>query len=391
MFETTAWTERVLHPVRRVGIADVLLPTALVALSFVPGVEQQGVDLAELPDDRALDGLGLALIAAQAAPLALRRRFPLTCLVAVAAAFTIFQLLRYPTAFVSLSLIVALYTVGTHPPPRPLSVAVGAVAVYALVCHSLHLAGSHATAADYSSFGLVLVACCAIGGWVRGRALDFEERRNRAVADAAAAERARIARDLHDVVTHHVTSMVVQAETTGYLLGRSDRVGATLGNIGETGRRALDDLRHLLGVLGQGEDRTGPSLGALADLIGRSRKAGQSVKLVQVGEPRPMHPQKEEALYRVVQESITNALKHAPDSHVIVHLDHGNDAVSTRITTEGGTPGPQAIGSSQTGPGGGRGVRGLRERVGTVGGELHAGPTPDGVFTVHARVPRGET
>lgn len=391
MFEITAWTERVLHPARRFEIADVLLPSALVALSFVPGIAHQGVDLAEFSDDRPLDGLGLALIAVQAAPLALRRRFPLTCLVVVTAAFTVFQLLRYPTAFASLSLIVALYTVGTRPPRRPLPVAVGAVVVYALVCYRLYLAGSPATVADYSSFGLVLGACCAIGGWVRGRALDFEERRSRAVADAAAAERARIARDLHDVVTHHVTSMVVQAETTGYLLGRSDRAGATLSNIGETGRRALDDLRHLLGVLDQSEDRTGPSLSALTDLIERSRKAGQGVELVQAGEPRPMHPQKEEALYRVVQESITNALKHAPDSHVIVHLDHRSDAVSTRITTKGGAPAPRSAGSSRAGSGGGRGVRGLRERVGTVGGKLHAGPTTDGGFTVHAMIPREET
>ena len=387
----TAWTERVLHPARRFGIVDVLLPSTLVALSFVPGVAHQGVDLAELPDDRPWDGLALVLIVVQAASLALRRRFPLSCLVVVAAAFTVFQLLRYPTAFASLALIVALYTVGARPPRRPLLVAVGAVAVYVAVCCLLHLAGSPATVADYVSFGLVLGACCAIGGWVRRRAVDFEERRRRAVADAAAAERARIARDLHDVVTHHVTSMVVQAETTGYLLRRSDRAGAALSNIGETGRRALDDLRHLLGVLERSEDRPGPSLGALADLVERSREAGQSVRLVQVGEPRSMRPHQEEALYRVVQESITNALKHAPDAHVVVHVEHGSDTVSTRVTTGGGTPAPPAADTSPAGPSGGRGVRGLRERVGAIGGEVHAGPTADGGFTVHATIPRGET
>ncbi len=380
-----------LRPMRRAGATDALLPAALVALSFVPGIAQQGVDLAELPDGRPLDGLGLALVGAQAAPLALRRRFPLTCLIVVAAAFTAFQLLRYPNVFASLALIVALYTVGTHPPRRPAPVVAGAITAYALVCYSLHLAGSRATVADYFSFGLVLVAFCALGGWVRARALDAEERRRRAEADAAAAERARLARDLHDVVTHHVTSMVVQADTAGYLLERSDRVGTTLTSIGETGRRALDDLRHLLGVLDGREDRTGPSLGELASLIERSRNAGQSVELVEDGEPRPMRPQEEEALYRVVQESVTNALKHAPDRHVIVRIDHGNEAVGARITTGGGAPAAEVVGSPQSSPGGGHGLRGLRERVCVVGGELHAGPTDDGGFTVHTSIPRGRT
>ncbi|MEU0238570.1 histidine kinase [Nocardiopsis sp. NPDC006198] len=390
MFETTAWKERVLRPARRVRAADALLPAAFVALSFVPGVAHQGVDLVELPDDRSLDTLGLALIAAQAAPLTLRRRFPLTCLVVVAAAFTAFQLLRYPNAFASLALIVALYTAGTRPPRRPVPVIAGAVAAYALVCSLLHLAGSRATVADYFAFGFVLAACCALGGWVRARALDAEERRRRAEADAAAAERARIARDLHDVVTHHVTSMVVQADTAGYLLGQSDRVGTTLTSIGETGRRALDDLRHLLGVLDAREDPTGPSLSELAGLVERSRRAGQNVDLVEDGEPRPMRPQEEEALYRVVQESVTNALKHAPDRHVVVRIDHGDDAVGARITTGGGAPPDEGTGPPRPNPGGGRGLTGLRERVGAVGGELHAGPSDDGGFTVHANIPRGK-
>ncbi|MFJ9556629.1 sensor histidine kinase [Nocardiopsis sp. NPDC101807] len=391
MFETTAWRERVLRPVLRVGAADALLPAALVALSFVPGIAHQGVDLAELPDDRPLDALGLALVAAQTAPLVLRRRFPVTCLAVVAAAFTAFQLLRYPTAFASLALIVALYTVGTRPPRRPAPVAAGAVAAYALVCHSLYLAGSRATVADYLAFGLVLAACCALGGWVRARALEAEERRRRAEADAAAAERARIARDLHDVVTHHVTSMVVQADTAGYLLGGSDRVGATLTGIGETGRRALDDLRQLLGVLDAREEPAGPSLSGLAGLVERSRRAGQSVDLVEDGEPRPMRPQAEEALYRVVQESVTNALKHAPGRHVVVRIDHGDGAVGARITTGGGAPPAEGAGPPPPRPGGGRGLTGLRERVGAVGGELRAGPSDDGGFTVHASVPRGRT
>lgn len=389
MFETTVWRERLLRPGGRARTTDALLPAALVALSFVPGTAHQGVDLAELPDDRSLDALGLALIAAQAAPLTLRRRFPLACLIVVAAAFTAFQLLRYPTAFASLALIVALYTVGNRPPRRPVPVSVGAVAAYALVCCCLHLAGSRATVADYFAFGLVLVACCALGGLVRSRTLEAEERRRRAEADAAATERARIARDLHDVVTHHVTSMVVQADTAGYLMEHSDRVGTTLAGIGETGRRALDDLRHLLGVLDPREDTTGPSLGGLAGLIERSREAGQDVDLVEDGESRPMRPQEEEALYRVVQESVTNALKHAPDRHVVVRIDHGDEAVDARITTGGGAYSAEEPVRSRPHPGGGRGLRGLRERVGAVDGELRVGPSDDGGYTVHASVPRG--
>jgi signal transduction histidine kinase len=156
-----------------------------------------------------------------------------------------------------------------------------------------------------------------------------------------------------------------------------------LSAISEAGRRALTDLRYLLGALdGAGPVDREPETHALPELIARFRDAGQPVKLVEHGEPRPAVSAAKAATYRVVQEALTNALKHAPGERTIVHLHHDEDVTEVEVGTDRPTrPG--------LGKGSGRGLVGLRERVGVVGGELHAGARPDGGFTVRARIPRG--
>ncbi|MEU8142556.1 histidine kinase [Nonomuraea sp. NPDC048901] len=375
MAMTTPWSRR----------TDVVLAGTLAGLSFVPGIAHQGVDLADLPD-LPLDAVGVLLILAQSLPLAMRRRWPVWCLAVVGGAFIAFQLLRYPTAFAALGLIVALYSVGAHLRRRSLAVAVVAVVAYVGLAVALHELGSPERPLDYTTFLLFLVACWATGVVVRERSAAEAERVRLAEAAVVAAERARIARELHDVVTHHVTAMVVQADAAQFLAGQPERVTTGLEAISETGRHALTDLRYLLGALdgtpeAGGEGRE-PSVSRLPDLVARTRDAGQPVELVEDGQPGAMEKAAEVAAYRVVQEALTNAVKHAAGERTLVHVRHGEEWMDVEITTDG----PSRAG---LGRGGGRGLVGLRERVSVVGGELSAGVRSGGGFTVRARIPMG--
>ncbi|HEY3687089.1 MAG TPA: histidine kinase [Streptosporangiaceae bacterium] len=361
------------------GHADSLVVAALIAFSFVPGAADKGVDLAEM-GHRPLDAAGLGLLLAQSVPLLARRRWPGACLAVVAAAFCAFQLLGYLPRFGSLGLLVALYGAGLGLRRHRTIAAVAAAAAYTASAVAVHVAGSRERSMDYLTFGLVLAACWGAGGWARARGEAAEARRLREEDAAVAAERARIARELHDVVTHHVTAMVVQADTAAYLTEEPDRVAAGLSAIGGAGRRALTDLRHLLGALDAAEPEPSPK--GLAELVERSRAVGQPVELVERGEPRPMGDAARTAAYRVVQEALTNALKHAVGARTVVSVEHGAEAMDVEVTTDG----PARTG---LGRGGGRGLAGLRERVGVVGGDLRTGERPGGGFTVHARIPTG--
>ncbi|WP_346275515.1 histidine kinase [Pseudonocardia sp.] len=359
---------------------DTALAVTLVVLSFVPGAAHQGVDLAELPD-RPLDASGLLLLLAQSLPLVVRRRWPAVCLTVVCGAFAAFQLLRYPTASASIGLPVALYSAGAHLRGGRIAAPVVAMAAYVAFAVALHAVGSPERFMDYVTFALVLVVCWAAGAWVRARDASVAEQQRRAEDAVVAAERARIARELHDVVTHHVTAMVVQADAAQFL--KPDRVTSSLSAISETGRRALTDLRYLLGALdGTGNSVLEPATGELSELVARSRAAGQPVELVEQGRPRLMASATEVAAYRVVQEALTNALKHAAGERTVVRVNHGDEWMDLEVTTDG----PSGPG---LGRGSGRGLVGLRERVSVVGGDLRAGTGSDGGFTVWARIPVG--
>ncbi|WP_433511837.1 sensor histidine kinase [Nonomuraea sp. CA-143628] len=375
MAMTAPWSRR----------TDVVLAGTLAGLSFVPGIAHQGVDLADLPD-LPLDAVGVLLILAQSLPLVVRRRWPAWCLAVVGGAFMAFQLLRYPTAFAALGLIVALYSVGAHLRRRSLTVAVVAVVAYVGLAVALHELGSPERPLDYTTFLLFLAVCWATGVVVRERSAAEAERVRLAEAAVVAAERARIARELHDVVTHHVTAMVVQADAAQFLAGQPERVTTGLEAISETGRHALTDLRYLLGALDGTPDADGegrePSVSKLPDLVARTRSAGQPVELVEDGQPGAMEKAAEVAAYRVVQEALTNAVKHAAGKRTLVHVRHGEQWMDVEVTTDG----PSRPG---LGRGGGRGLVGLRERVSVVGGELSAGVRSGGGFTVRARIPMG--
>jgi len=234
----------------------------------------------------------------------------------------------------------------------------------------------------------------------RQRAGDSAERLRLAQAEheaqtrrAVEAERARIAGELHDVVTHNVSVMVVQAGAARRVLDSSPQEArAALLAVEGSGRTAMGELRHLLGLLAPAGDHgtaredaalvPQPGLGQVQALVDRVRAAGLPVELVVEGE-RELPPGVDLAAYRVVQEALTNVLKHADGARAAIRLVHEEAGLVITVTDDGSGAGYGPPGSS----GAGRGLIGLRERVGVYGGELDAGPRPGGGWRVRARIP----
>jgi len=391
---------------------DTSLAVALAVLGFVPTLSTIGVELGDLPE-RTTDALAVTLALAQCLPLAFRRRVPGVCLAVVGAAFAAAQVLACPPTFASVGLYVALYTAGAHLTRFRRSVAAMVTGGYVVLAATLSGLGSPNRLPVFLAFYLVLVVIWSAGAGVRRRRAEEVERRRLTAAVATAQERARIARDLHDVVTHHVTAMVVQADAAQYLLPAApDRAAEGLVAISGTGRRALTELRHLLGVLeATGEPapaERAPVLGRVGDLVDQARRSGQPVEWTEEGGRRDLPDAVGLAAYRVVQEGLTNALKHAPGRPTTVRVRHGADHVEAEVSTGGpdssvtrpGPPSPDrpaTVGAAPqsppapSAPSAGRGLAGLRERVRVLDGDLEAGPTPGGGFRVRARIPTAPT
>nr|WSY57737.1 sensor histidine kinase [Streptomyces sp. NBC_00886] len=202
---------------------------------------------------------------------------------------------------------------------------------------------------------------------------------------AARGERARIARELHDVVAHHISMIAVQAETARLTTPGLPAEGATrLLAIGDTARTALTEMRRLLGVLREDAEtgvqrRPQPGLRQLMELVDESRDAaGSCTRLIVSGPIASLDPGIEVTAYRIVQEALTNARRHAPGAAVDVELLYGDEDLAVRVRDNG--PGPAADST-------GHGLLGMRERAATVGGTLRTGPAPGGGFLVEARLP----
>jgi signal transduction histidine kinase len=314
--------------------------------------------------------------------------------------FCFAQLRGYPSNFGSLGILIVLYSVGAHLARRRRTVAAAASLAYVALAISLHALHSPERPVDYVTFYLVLAGCWAVGAWMRARARAQDERRRLEASAAVASDRVQIARELHDVVTHHVTAMVVQADAAQFLVADSpERVTETLGSIGSSGRTALAELRFLLGALnGPGDfeatGRRSREARRIGELVEQTRQAGQPVEFSEYGDPRPASGGAELTAYRIVQEALTNALKHAAGMPTAVSVHHSEDEITIEVTTRGHRPrgllGNSAKASSLSRSGGGRGLIGLRERAAVFGGELHADAQVDGGFAVRARLPLHE-
>lgn len=209
---------------------------------------------------------------------------------------------------------------------------------------------------------------------------------------AVAAERARIARELHDVVAHNVSVMVVQADGAAYVLDAApDQAKQALATISATGRQALAEMRRLLGLLRAGDDAGGeylpqPGVDQLEDLIDQVRGAGLPVRFEVAGNARPLSSGVELTAYRIVQEALTNVRKHGGEgASARVLLDFGEAALDLLIEDDG--RGPLAPYDQGGRDGLGQGLIGMRERIGMVGGTLDAGPRPGGGFRISAVLP----
>jgi signal transduction histidine kinase len=368
------------------AVWDRWLAVVFTGLAFIPPLSTMSAQLGDLPR-RPGGAFSLVLVLAQTLPLAVRSRWPAACLAVVGLSFAAYESLGYPPQFGSVTVYLALYSVGAHQERFRRGLAVIATAAYVVLAAVLYALGSPDRLVTFLIFYVVFVAFWGLGAFVRQRGAEEAGRRRLAAAAATAAERARIARELHDVVTHHVTAMVVQAGATQFLTGSPDRVLTAVTTIGETGRRALAELRYLLDVLDPADGSATRGAGAVRDLVEQARMGGQPVDLAEAGEPGALAAGVGLAVYRVVQEGLTNAVKYAAGQPTVVRVSYSGNQVEVEVTSTA-TPVPLSSGARHD-LSGGRGLTGLRERVGMLGGELTAGEQADGRFRVRAVIPAG--
>lgn len=226
------------------------------------------------------------------------------------------------------------------------------------------------------------------------RAARLEREREAQSKVAVAAERARIARELHDVVAHNVSVMVVQADGAAYVMDSSpDQARQALETISGTGRQALAEMRRLLGVLRTGDSEESgeyvpqPDVQQIEELVGKVRETGLAVDFKIEGTPRPLPSGVELTAYRIVQEALTNTRKHGgPDAGASVRLVYFDDGLGLLVEDDG-RGAPHELYEDGGADGAGQGMIGMRERVGMVGGTLDAGPRQGGGFRISALLP----
>ncbi|MER5888314.1 histidine kinase [Streptomyces sp. NPDC001941] len=348
--------------------------------------------------DQGAPGWLVVLVAAGfAAPLPWRRTHPYRVL----AAMLPFSLLNaWSGAYLQAGYLVwiAFFHVVLRRPPRTLLAALPLIALPLLVGVVRYPAEAWSRQILPELDGLLLVALLALGVRMRRESTaSLEERAHRLEVErdqqaqlAAAAERARIAREMHDIIGHNLSVITGLADGGRYAAAKSpERAAQALDAIGTTSRQALADLRRLLGVLREDEEGAArapqPTLDDLDDLVDGVRTAGLPVRLVRRGPASPLSPGRQLTVYRVVQEALTNTLKHAgTDARAEVTLAYGEKTLTATVT-DTGTP------THGTGPGGmgspGQGLTGMRERAALFDGTLDAGPRPDAGWRVALRIP----
>jgi signal transduction histidine kinase len=225
---------------------------------------------------------------------------------------------------------------------------------------------------------------------VEQRAEEAERTKDEAARRRAMEERLRIARELHDSLTHSISVIQVQAGVAVHLARkRGEDVPPALLAIQEAGADAVRELRATLGVLRSEQDGDGSGLSQLDSLVARARAAGLPVTVRVTGAQRPLPPEADQAAYRIVQEALTNVSRHAGQATASVHLHYAPQALCVQVDDDGnGTRLAGAgNGSGTRPPGPGLGLVGMRERVSALGGELRAGPQDDGGFRIRAELP----
>lgn len=333
--------------------------------------------------DRKIDELGVTLLVTAAAALVLRRRLPLVTLAVVTGTLSAFLVLGYPYGPSLLAFLLAVYTVARHRPMRT-SVPASAVALLVLSAHGFGDGG-------LGLVGLVpatawAVVPFAVGVTVRITAESLERNRAEAIRQRVDDERIRMAQEVHDIVGHGVAAIKMQADVALHVLARKpEQAEAALRAISNTSAQALDELRATLAVVrrpaAEAERTPAPGLGQLPELCERMSDAGVTVWLETSGPPRPVPDRVGLVAYRVVQEALTNVLKHSGASTATVRVRYVGEQLVLQIDNPGVAADP---------PGEGLGIPGMRGRVEDLGGTFTAGPVPAGRFRVRATLPTGD-
>jgi signal transduction histidine kinase len=295
------------------------------------------------------------------------------------------------------ALLVALYTVAAH---KPLGRALAAAAVFeawgiptlvrwspagATLAGAVLLTG---TAAAAVMAGLNVQTRRAYLAAVEDRAARLERERDQQARLAVATERARIAREVHDIVTHSLSVMVALADGAAAAAAAApERAGAAMRQVAWTGRQAIGEMRQIVGTLRADGDEAGrpaPGLGDLDDLLTQARAAGLPARLIVQGQARQLTAGVQLAVYRIVQESLTNIRKHAQQpAGATVRLRYCGEGIEVEITDDGRP--------AHREPGSGHGIAGMAERAAAYDGTLEAGPGPAGGWRVHARLSTGRS
>ncbi|MFD4572945.1 sensor histidine kinase [Streptomyces sp. NPDC058417] len=361
------------------------------------------------PDHRGTDSLALLVPIALLLSLvvALRRRMPERMLL-LAGGLGVAQLaLDVPTTVADFAFLVIVYTVAATGARWASRLALG-MSLCAATLAQLRWPSEEAGVAGNIAVTVFQTVPFALA-WVLGdsmrtrrayfaqleeRAARLEKEREAQAKVAVAAERARIARELHDVVAHNVSVMVVQADGAAYVLDAApDQAKKALETISSTGRQALAEMRRLLGVLRTGEHQEGgeyvpqPDVEQIEDLVQQCRGSGLPVDFRIEGTPRPLPSGVELTAYRIVQEALTNTRKHGgPNAGASVRLVYFDDGLGLLVEDDG-KGAPHELYEEGGADGAGHGLIGMRERVGMVGGTLDAGPRPGGGFRISALLP----
>jgi signal transduction histidine kinase len=379
-----AWVQR-----HRAPTADALLAAAVTVMVLV--------DLASPTDAvgvRPTDALAVLLSLLQTLPLAFRRRAPLLTFILIVVGVCSYYALGYEVTDGTLATFVGVYTVAAYESRRKSLVGLGLLA-FGMTWYWL----TRAEPFDPTTpiwIGILGLLSWGLGEYVRTRRAytaeveALAERLDRARAlearQAAWQERARLVRELHDVIGHTVNVMVIQAgagrRTLASDRGLAERAFQT---IESTGREALDELDRLLGILRTDEDEPhhpSPGLDHLRTLAGRFEDAGLPVEITIEGDEVPLPRSLDQSAYRIIQEALTNALRHAGGTIAHVAVRYRNDRLELEVANDG-----RDNRTPQNQPGGGRGLIGIRERVALFGGEFEAGPKAEGGFVVRCLFP----
>jgi len=377
-------------------VADVTLAVGLAALAAITGVVLVAPRAQAAPPSTPVI---VAWAVALAAPLVLRRRWPLVVLAVISVHFTRYWAVGQVNEIASWVILgVAVYSAAAYADRRRAGWVCGACLLWLIgsgVVLSVRAGpiGAVEVAAIAMFDALPFLLAWPLGAMMRrlreyravleerNRQLDQEREVNarRAVLE----ERVRIARELHDVVAHHVSVMGVQAGVARRLFARDPAEAVTaIGSVETASRQAIADLQQLVGVLRRQEEGDDlapqPSLGRLPELVEHMRQAGLAVELTIQGRQAPLPAGVELSAYRIIQEALTNTLKHAGPAQAAVIVRYEDGAVEVEVVDNGQGPPPARPGT------GGKGLVGMQERVRLYGGRLDAGARPGGGFRVHA-------